>query len=361
MVAAKTAALCAALAVCTQAAAQRGGGAKESSATPAERLYRSMLHSTAKVMFVDSVVVPMAGLQRAIPLPAETARLAFGEASYTYTNGVGDKRYSSDSAAVYTSDLVGGKWTVPERVEPLSRYCTKPGYPFLMADGTTLYFSAESEDGLGGRDIFMTRQDGAGGEFYEPENVGLPYNSPQNEYLMAIDEAAGIGWLVTDRGQEEGYVCVYTFEPTTERFSDGDGTPEETLEAMARISSIADTWGFGDREAALARLSAAAGKAAAKPAFTFVVNDRVTYTSLGDFRLRANAERYSQYLDMVAGIESDEAVLQEMREAYAEAAGAEKAAIGADIIEAEGKIERGKAEAHSMEKAIRNKEIRLMP
>ena len=53
--------------------------------------------------------------------------------------------------------------------------------------------------------------------FYKPENIGLPYNSTGNDYYCIINEFDSIGWLVTDRRQPEGKVCIYTFVPSTSR------------------------------------------------------------------------------------------------------------------------------------------------
>ena len=89
-----------------------------------------------------------------------------------------------------------------------------------MPDGVTLYFANNGENSLGGYDIFMTRRsdgDGEGKEYFQPQNVGMPYNSPFNDFMMAIDEASGLGWWATDRNQIPGKVTVYVFIPSQMR------------------------------------------------------------------------------------------------------------------------------------------------
>lgn len=65
--------------------------------------------------------------------------------------------------------------------EPLGSHINGPGhelYPLLVADGS-LYFSAEREDSLGGRDSYRAQfQDG---EFGTPVNLGAGINSASNE------------------------------------------------------------------------------------------------------------------------------------------------------------------------------------
>lgn len=89
---------------------------------------------------------------------------------------------------------------------------TELNWPWLSTDGVTLYFAAlNQEDGLGGYDIYMTRRDEDG--YLKPQNIGMPYNSPYDDYLLAIDEQRGLGWWATDRWQIPGKVTVYTFIP----------------------------------------------------------------------------------------------------------------------------------------------------
>ena len=46
-----------------------------------------------------------------------------------------------------------------------------------------------------------------------PENVGMPFNSPYNDYMYVIDEFNDLGWFASDRYQPEDKVCVYVFVP----------------------------------------------------------------------------------------------------------------------------------------------------
>lgn len=90
-------------------------------------------------------------------------------------------------------------------------------YPFMMQDGTTLYFAMrDADDGIGGWDIYMTRRDDEGG-YFAPTNVGMPYNSPANDYMLAIDETSGLGWWATDRNADPGKVTIYVFAPNETR------------------------------------------------------------------------------------------------------------------------------------------------
>lgn len=110
-------------------------------------------------------------------------------------------------------------------------------YPFLMADGMTLYFAADGDNSLGGYDIFLTRRNDDG--FFQPQNIGMPYNSPYDDYMLAIDESTGIGWWATDRNRIPGKVTIYVYITSPTRVNVDVDDP--ALAGLARISSIATT------------------------------------------------------------------------------------------------------------------------
>ena len=83
--------------------------------------------------------------------------------------------------------------------------------PFLLEDGMTLFFARHLPTGLGGYDLYMTRLTEQGNSFFEPTLLGMPYNSPYNDYLLAYHESRNWGFLISDRFAPEGQVHVYRF------------------------------------------------------------------------------------------------------------------------------------------------------
>ena len=53
----------------------------------------------------------------------------------------------ADFGRLYTADLLGNTWSEPAPLEGLGQY-QRTNYPFMMSDGTTLYFAAISDEGL---------------------------------------------------------------------------------------------------------------------------------------------------------------------------------------------------------------------
>lgn len=196
-------------------------------------------------------------------------------------------------------------------------------FPFLMPDGITLYFANNGENSLGGYDIFMTRRsDGEGGgkEYFQPQNVGMPYNSPFNDFMMAIDETSGLGWWATDRNQIPGKVTVYVFVPSQMRVNVEPDNPN--LAALARISSIALTQKDGVDYADLLRQRLPAQNAAVSasgtsaPAFALDMGNGNIYYSLKDFKNDRARAAMLEALATDASLRKQLANENELRERY---------------------------------------------
>ena len=232
-----------------------------------------MITATQDIIFIDSIVVDKDKFLSKYNLGSEAGNIYkyndfFNHSdlqsnSFIYVNEIGNKCYfpiedAQGNAKLYTSDKLNGNWTEPVIVEGLynDKALSQFNYPFMMADGVTLYFAATGEESIGGLDIFATRFDADEGRFLEPENIGMPFNSEANDYMFAIDELNNIGWFVTDRNQTEGKVCIYIFIPSeTRQTYSTDKYSMEEIKEFARISKISKTWKDGiDRKNELNRL-----------------------------------------------------------------------------------------------------------
>ncbi|MFR0836529.1 MAG: hypothetical protein ACLSG8_10775 [Barnesiella sp.] len=148
--------------------------------------------------------------------------------------------YPTDTAGyeLYQQNkLVGDQWSEPVALPSNINGKGDQNYPFLMSDGLTLYYASNGPGSIGGYDIFVTRNSLDKEAYLLPENVGMPFNSPYNDYLMAIDEMHNVGWFVTDRKQIPGKLTVYLFIPNEEK-NYYEGKTAEELRSLARINSI---------------------------------------------------------------------------------------------------------------------------
>ena len=341
--------------------------------SPEELLFENMLESTQRVFFIDSIVVDKEDFIKHIPLPRECGTIsAIQEGENTgaaYINEFGNKKYYSvrdttGNAAIYTSDKLGNDWSKPMGLTGIDNI-TNPDYPFMMPDGTTFYFSQTGDDTLGGYDIFVTRYDGSTGEFLKPNNMGLPFNSTANDYMYVVDELDSLGWLVTDRFQPEGKVCIYTFVPskTRENFDLAEMSESEVRQ-FATIHSIQDTWPSEEaHEVALQRLQNMMTRNTQlheTASFTFEINDEITYHSPDDFLSASARKKFMELLQLKERNQENLQRLETMRERYYHADDAERASMRKNILDAEKELERQNVSILNTEKNIRNEEIMLL-
>ena len=337
----------------------------------------NMREMTQQIVFIDSIVTDKDRFLSQYRLSSETGTLTttgqfFGKSisGHAFLNEMGNKVYFSRTDGsgyrrLYTSDKLGTAWGEGTPLKGLSEGITDADYPFMMNDGITFYFAAQGEESIGGYDIFFTRYDSRSGSFLKPENIGMPFNSEANDYMYAADEETGIGYFVSDRRQPEGKVCVYIFIlPETRRSYDPSKYTEQQIRNFADIVRIADTWGNGyERRAALDRLKAI-GTTDAHPAAenttatntAIVINDRLTYTSVKDFRSPTAANNYRELLkarERQATIEVD---LQKARERYARADEDGCRLLRDIILHNEEQALLLRDTIHALEKQIRNEE-----
>lgn len=138
--------------------------------------------------------------------------------------------------------------------------------------------------------------------FYKPQNIGLPYNSTGNDYYCIINEFDSLGWLVTDRRQPEGKVCIYTFVPSASRTVYTDANIEEgKLKALADIKSIKATWTDQKKlNAAKNRLAKLIKRknVSERKLISFIINDNTIYTSPDEFKSEINKKRFAELCQM---------------------------------------------------------------
>lgn len=348
-------------------------------------MMQELLPATAKLVIVDSVVADRNSFVSRIPLDKACGRMVNSSElfkgtdilhrknSVAYLNEFGDRCFYNDSVAggktmLFTAEKLGGKW---RNARPLKEFGTEYEdieFPYLMPDGVTLYFSAVNKTkSVGKRDIFMTRLNTDSMTFYKPENVGLPYNSVDDDFCCIIDDINNIGWIVTNRRQPAGKVCIYAFVPTTKRWTDVNANiSAKKLEALAEINRIADTWtdkAEADKaKETLARLKerTASGTensaAASNAGFFFPVNDKIVYRKASDFKSPTAKELFAKATELKRQLEDDNAKLDVLRKKFEEANAAGKRNLYKTIIILEKNCEIIESQYKNIEKKIRNAE-----
>lgn len=339
-----------------------------------------MRAATQKVMFVDSVVVNKSKLLKSLNIPDESGSVTdyntFFETTeqpnaVVYLNQLKNKcvfsKYADNGWGLYSSELIGGKWanTMPLEGLDMAGNDVDINWPFLLSDGTTLYFAAKGEESIGGYDIFMTRYDESTGAYLKPENIGMPFNSTSNDYFYVVDEFDGYGWFATDRNQPEGSVCIYSFilNNVRENYNQDAYTPEQ-LKQLSELHSISMTWtDESSRKHALEQLAEIAKRKHSvqkKNDFTFVINDKYTYTTLTDFKSADAAGKYARLNDILSKKAKLDNSMELARDAYPNAKPQQQEQYREQLLAAEKQSERYETEIAVLTKEIRSIELKKL-
>ena len=339
-----------------------------------------MRAATQKVMFVDSVVVNKSKLLKSLNIPDESGSVtdynSFFETTeqpnaVVYLNQLKNKcvfsKYADNGWGLYSSELIGGKWanTMPLEGLDMAGNDVDINWPFLLSDGTTLYFAAKGEESIGGYDIFMTRYDESTGAYLKPENIGMPFNSTSNDYFYVVDEFDGYGWFATDRNQPEGSVCIYSFilNNVRENYNQDAYTPEQ-LKQLSELHSISMTWtDESSRKHALEQLAEIAKRKHSvqkKNDFTFVINDKYTYTTLTDFKSADAAEKYARLNDILRKKAKLDNSMELARDAYPNAKPQQQEQYREQLLADEKQSQRYETEIAVLTKEIRSIELKKL-
>lgn len=295
-----------------------------------------MLRGTERITFIDSIKVSRDAVLKELRLSHEAGQIinmneeaskinhAPQELGQTgYVNELGDRiifsasdKYGSNKK-LYASFRSGRGWNTPIPLNGFDNANEDQDFPFMMPDGVTLYYAAQGEESLGGYDLFVTRYNADTKQFVKAENLGMPFNSPANDYFLAIDEQANLGWLVTDRYQKADSACIYIFIPSTTRevYDAADGNNKQIIHA-AQLHSIAETQtnatAVKEAQLRLAQAKAQQNQQTSTPR-RYVINDHTVYTKLSQFRsetARRIAEQADQILDQINTLQQKQDELQ---------------------------------------------------
>ena len=342
-----------------------------------EQRLESMRGFTQKVMFIDSVVVSKSKLLSSLNIPDEAGSIqAYNKFfnttdqpnSIVYLNQLRNKcvfsKFADGGWDLYSQEMIGEKWSnaVPLKGLDILGDDVDINWPFLLSDGTTLYFAAKGEESIGGFDIFMTRYDETTQSYLKPENIGMPFNSIDNDYFFIVDEYDGIGWFATDRNQPEGKVCIYSFiyNNVRENYVVDEYTPEQ-LRQLSEIHSISQTWTSNQaRLGALEQLTAVYKRKFTqkkKNDFEFVINDELTYTTLTDFRSVEAAEIYVNLNELLRKKNKLDSSIEHARVAYPTARQAQREQYKQQLLAAEKQSEKYETDIKNLSKKIRRIEL----
>ncbi len=114
---------------------------------------------------------------------------------------------------IWKTTVEGKAWTNPVNLGPNINTPFDDECPFIHQDGVSLYFASDGWPGMGGRDLFMAKQNDTGG-WSMPVNLGYPVNTVGNEEGLIINRSGTMGYFSSDKKTNPGHqgrVDIYSF------------------------------------------------------------------------------------------------------------------------------------------------------
>lgn len=252
----------------------------------------SMLDRVEDIAIIDSVKIEKDIFLEAYRLSRDLGKLdiyyeVYGlktkELQLAYYTGRGDKmlfareNLNGDLDLNVSYRLVDG-WSESFGLSSVLNTYGNENFPFELSDGITLYFASDGHNSIGGYDIFMTRYNNTINDYSEPINVGMPFNSPANDYLYVFDEITNVGWFATDRFQHDDTIVVYEFIPNQEKLL----LKTEDMDYRIRVAQLKQ---YRKAELVTEKQSQEASKMEQNESeINFFVNDGIIYTRMAQFK-----------------------------------------------------------------------------
>ena len=111
-----------------------------------------------------------------------------------------------------------GEWSRVKNLGPTINTSYEEDGPYIAFDGVTLYFSSDGHKTMGGLDIYKsTLINTDRNEWSEPENIGYPINSPDDDIYFSTSEDGKRWYYSSVREDGMGYTDIYVITPSEEK------------------------------------------------------------------------------------------------------------------------------------------------
>ena len=283
------------------------------------------------VVIIDSLQASKDDFFTYYRLGAESGRIQSEQGEPYFESLAADYQLFSTGSGLEDRHRFQGQWDERHSVNGIGSNRFRIIDPFLRTDGETLYFACDSTPGMGGFDIYRTTFNPDMNAYYEPERLGMPFNSPYDDYMMAIDETHQVGWWATNRNASADSVMIYLF-----LLDDDPVYLDEPTASRARIDNIAETWREeGGYASLIAELMEAPQEVVEEKKLHIIINDDKIYTSEEQFRNSDARRAYQRSVAVEHEIAEQEAALVALRSEYARASAASRKALAPKIERAE--------------------------
>ena len=112
---------------------------------------------------------------------------------------------------LYKTTRVEGSWSTPKNLGHKVNTAGNEMFPYFDED-STLYFSSDAHNSMGGLDVFITYHTGE--IWATPENLNYPINSIKDDFGFSIDKEKNTGFISSSRTDKDQIYTFDRFAPT---------------------------------------------------------------------------------------------------------------------------------------------------
>lgn len=319
-------------------------------------LGRRAFDHTLDVVIVDSMLVPKHDFFEHYHLGNDAGRILSSEGNLCFENQNGDHRIFRHGYGFAEQHKFQEQWDELRPLKGIGSAVFQVLDPFLLADGETLYFACDSTPGIGGFDIYRTSFDAEEGQYYAPERLGMPFNSPFNDYMMAVDEARRVGWWATERHAINDSVMLYLF-----LFEDNYEALEDPSVSRARIDCISESWQEDDYASLLDEVfNAHSAQQSEESTLRIMITEGVIYSAIDQFRSSEARDGYLLFASVEQQIEALESALKTRRQTYSQASTAQRRTMESQVLDEENRLLILKRQAKQLLLDFRQKECKAL-
>ncbi|MCU4157069.1 SPOR domain-containing protein [Carboxylicivirga sp. A043] len=207
-------------------------------------------------------------------------------------------------------------------------------HPFVVIDGSTIYYSSNKEGGLGGYDLYKANYDAEQKTFINPVNLGIPFNSPKDDYLFVTDEFNELAWFASNRETNDSTLIVYTIKWNNSVVKNFVQDVNEVRQvASLPLSETAHLSTNKNKDKTKKETSKKDNQ------FLFVIADTLEYSHLDHFKSAEAKNKFKMAVELEARRDSLSSLMREKRKRYAQTnSDTERSMLVNDILSMEKKV-----------------------
>lgn len=147
----------------------------------------------------------------------------------------------ADTRSLFITRETDTLWTAPRLLGEALTTMGSEIFPMLSPDGKTLYFASDGLYGMGGYDLYSSAWDSETQSWGEPENMGFPFNSPGDDFLLMDTEDGKYTIFASNRDCSKDSVYIYVLDYAASR----NRKPVSNHGDIVRIASLRPAEDFG--------------------------------------------------------------------------------------------------------------------